>query len=133
MKRNLFVTIPADQKRLLDRAAELWATVNDSVYSRVVALLVQGQKPGPDGGTTFYHGDGGLPTVQFILGQLLTPDSAEYTALEYQRLNPQGDYAKFMDDVEFLNAYIGLSITTQKQQDASDTNNEHAGAAAATA
>lgn len=133
MKRNIHVTIPADHKRLLDRAAELWATVNESVYSRVVALLVQAQKPGPDGGTTFYHGDGGLGTVQFILGQLLTPDSAEYTALEYQRLNPQGDYAKFMDGAEFLKAYIGLSITNQKQENASDTNNQHAGAATATA
>lgn len=131
-RKDSTIRLSGDQQLVMCKAADLWSTVYETRFSQVMGILINVNRNQDDGTGTYHGWDGSIVMAHFILCQITAPDTTEYMALEYARLNPNGDYAKFYQDAERLMAYIHNSII-KIEQDASDTNHEHAGAAAATA
>lgn len=133
MKRKYStVVLDRDQQKTMCKVARLWSTVYNTTYSQVQGLLIETNNTQQDGTGIYSGGDGSVHMANFILSQVIAPDTTELMAMEYARMNPEGNFAKFYQDADNLATYITNSYIKQ-QNDASNTNSEHAGAAAATA
>jgi hypothetical protein len=119
MKSKVLVSLSRDQKKLMDKAADLWATVNESPTSRVLQLVLAGQKTDHFGLTFYYQADGGIATVLFILNQLINQEPQENPAhcWQYQVFtanNPDQDYQQFLLTLVQLRQQITEQITNIK-------------------
>lgn len=133
MKRNeIIIELDRDQQRTMSRVTRLWATVYQTTFSQVIGMLIEINGEPKDGRHLYRAVDGSLDLANFILKQVLAPDTTELMAMEYARINPEGNYAKFYQDADNLNTYFTNTFIKQRDN-ASDTNHEHAGAATATA